>query len=221
MLFNTLLSGAEGLEEDLINEESPYKGARTFGMNYARGAGMAVTGTALHIEEHSRLPDGQMLINSRGGQRYRVVSVIKERPVLVCEVEWLSDEKDMQTEDDDFTLPELAAELRALFVNTLRLNNKSKGDEREAPELAAELEELDAGELSFWLLRVFNEHPEEQQLLLDMTSCRKRLERARTVLRETLSYLSATSMLKAAMADIEQDKESAERAREDPDAPGV
>ncbi len=182
MLFNTLLAGADGLEEDLINDESPFKGTRTFGMNFAQTSSMAATGTALHIEEHQRLPDGRMLVNSRGGQRYRVLRVVKELPVLVCEVEWLVDEPDMMTPDDDFTLPELAEETRTLFVNTLRLSNKTKGDERDAPELPDELAALSPQELSFWLMRVFAEHPREQQLLLDMTSTRERMERARTVL---------------------------------------
>ena len=135
-----------------------------------------------------------------------MIQVIKELPVLVCEVEWLKDEPDVMSPDDDFTLEELGVETRTLFLNTLRLSNKSKGgDDAEEPEgLAKQLEQLNAQELSFWMMNVFAEHPSEQQQMLDMTRARERLERARSVLRETLSYLSATSALKSALSDIEK-----------------
>lgn len=34
MLFNTLLAGAEGVEQDLVQAESPFAGSRKFGMCY-------------------------------------------------------------------------------------------------------------------------------------------------------------------------------------------
>jgi Lon protease-like protein len=228
VLFNTLLAGAEDVDEGLVDADSPFKGSRLFGMSFAPGNGIAVslllpscyvfapaesacfppkvTGTALHIVEHSTMKDGRLLVGSKGGQRYRVIQVIKELPVLVCEVEWLKDDPDVMTPDDDFTLEELGVETRTLFLNTLRLSNKSKGgDDSEEPEgLAKQLEELNATELSFWMMNVFAEHPSEQQQMLDMTRARERLERARSVLRETLSYLSATSALKSALSDIEK-----------------
>lgn len=203
-------------------------------MSFAPGNGIAVTGTALHIVEHSQLKDGRLLVGSKGGQRYRVIQVIKELPVLICEVEWLKDEPDVMKPDDDFTLEELGVETRQvgvpsppvvgllpphadtpsrvrslpcqLFLNTLKLSNKTKtGNDDDEPEgLAQQLEKLNAQELSFWMMNVFAEHPSEQQMMLDMTSARERLERARSVLRETLSYLSATSALKSALSDIEK-----------------
>jgi Lon protease-like protein len=143
-----------------------------------------------------------MVISSRGGKRFRIVRVVKERPVLICEVAWFEDEADEMGEDDEYTLPELADEMRVLFINTLKLSNKANGDAREAEELPTELDKLSPAELSFWLMRVFAQHPGKQQALLEYTSVRERLKRAQEVLQETLSYLSATSALKSALADI-------------------
>jgi ATP-dependent Lon protease len=170
------------LETDLIDEESAFKSTREFGMAFAHSRGVASIGTMLHIKEHARMPDGRMLINSVGGRRFRIVRVVKERPVLICEVSWFEDDEDVMGEDDEYTLQELAGEMRTLFLNTLRLSNKSNGDEREAAGLPDELDALDPTALSFWLMRVFAQHPGKQQLLLEYTSTRERLKRAQEVL---------------------------------------
>ena len=195
------------LETDLIDEESPYKGSRTFGMSLAHGRGVASVGTLPPRERHERMPDGRMTVLTRGGRRYRILRVVKERPVLVCEVTWLDDEPDVMGEDDDFTLSELADEVLQLYRTTLALSNKAnqgagglesaptEPDEVPAPTLSPE-------ELSFWLMRVFAQYPSKQQALLEFTSARERLKCVQEVLRETMSYLSATSALKSALADI-------------------
>ena len=156
--------------------------------------GLAATGTALVIQQFKHLESGRMLVSSRGLQRYRVRRVLQESPVLLCEVEWLVDVADV-ARDDDLPLEELAGDVRTLFETTLQLSNKQQGDTR-TTELADELGALSPVELSFWLMRIFQEHPSQQQNLLDSTSTRERLTSAQTVLRETCSYLSATSALK-------------------------
>lgn len=184
---------ARSLETDLVDEDSPFKGTRQFGMSLAHSRGVASIGTVLHIEQHARMPDGRMLVSSRGGRRYRIVRVVKERPVLICEVAWLDDEADVMGEDDELTLPELAAELRTLFLNTLSLSNKASGDERKAAEMPDELESLDPQQLSFWLMRVFAQHPGQQQALLEYTSTRDRLKRAQEVLQVGAPWLARSA----------------------------
>jgi hypothetical protein len=43
-------------------------------------------GTTLEITEHERVKDGRMLINNTGVERFKIVSVKQETPVLICEV---------------------------------------------------------------------------------------------------------------------------------------
>lgn len=62
VLFNTLLAGATGLEEGLINWDSPFCGTRSFGMCFVSDQGLAAIGTMLHIDTHERLDDGQVLV---------------------------------------------------------------------------------------------------------------------------------------------------------------
>jgi len=97
VLFSTLLGAdAEGVEPGLVQTESPYCASREFGMCYAGGGDgkMAAVGTALRIEQHLHEADGRMYITSRGTERFRVTRVVKERPVLICEVETIPEDAD-------------------------------------------------------------------------------------------------------------------------------
>ena len=88
--------------------------------------GLAAIGTLLRIERHSRLPDGRLAVDNLGTrcsrhcwwlllraeschckavhvsaagvQRFRVLRVIEQAPVLMCEVELLEDEDDTSEE---------------------------------------------------------------------------------------------------------------------------
>ena len=88
--------------------------------------GLAAIGTLLRIERHSRLPDGRLAVDNLGAhcsrcccgrccdpkscccqtvhaaaagvQRFRVLRVIEQAPVLMCEVELLEDEDDTSEE---------------------------------------------------------------------------------------------------------------------------
>lgn len=95
VLFNTLLKGADDLEEGLIQEEKSFAGTRRFGMcwvspvtacccsargyfafltscphvQHAQGTGrgeLASIGTALQIQNHHRMDDGRMAVENIG-----------------------------------------------------------------------------------------------------------------------------------------------------------
>jgi ATP-dependent Lon protease len=63
VLFNTLLDGADGIEEGLVQKESPFAGSRSFGMCYISNRGqLASIGTTLTIQEFVREDDGRMYV---------------------------------------------------------------------------------------------------------------------------------------------------------------
>lgn len=247
MLFSTLLSGHPGVDAELVQQDSPWVGTRTFGMNFASKvrraegglakqwpacaltpapphppprravqAGVASLGVSLAVETFRRLRDGRLLVACRGVQRYRVRRVVRDLPVLVCEVEWLCDDPDAPPEGDTDSLAELATQLRDLFLAVLSLTTKDAleaqglaGEEAEAEaakaadaqaQLAAELQALGPAGLSFWLARVYNEHPHEKQAFVGAASARVRLRAAEAVLKETRGYLAAKRALKSAFA---------------------
>lgn len=96
MLFNTLLEGNEGVEEGLVQKDSPFAGTREFGMCWfdRDTSQMAMVGTKLHIEQYTHEPDGRLYVTSKGTQRFKVTKIVKQAPVLICEVEALPDDDD-------------------------------------------------------------------------------------------------------------------------------
>eukprot|EP00899_Mesostigma_viride_P025003 jgi/Mesvir1/5688/Mv15703-RA.1 len=195
VLFNTLLQGEDGLEEGLIDATSPYAGTKQFGMCFLSDQGMCRVGSLLEIERHEMLAGGRMLIVSTGVKRFRVVNVLKARPVLMAEVEWFEEETDEQAEADE-EVRELGTRVSSLIKDTLRLGYKAKGIEP-PPEAPAQLDTLGPRMLSFWVPSLFDT-PLEQQAMLEMDSTKKRLERERDLLQQTLDYLSARIAIKGA-----------------------
>jgi Lon protease-like protein len=122
VLFSTLLgAGEEGVEEGLVQTESPYCGTRTFGLCYcAQDGRMAAVGTELKIEQHLHEQDGRIYVTSKGTERFRVTRVVKERPVLICEVETLPEDSDGSADKNDPAISQRAKELAAEVAETLR-----------------------------------------------------------------------------------------------------
>jgi Lon protease-like protein len=84
------------IDEGLVNPEKAWCGTRLFGMAFydSNSQGLASIGTLLEIKEHANLEDGRLLVNCVGRQRFRILDVVEEKPVLVCEVEYLADDAD-------------------------------------------------------------------------------------------------------------------------------
>lgn len=216
VLFSTLLSGLEGIDKELIQQDSPFLGTRRFGMCFTSQEGMAKVGTLLEIQQHLPLEDGRMLITSKGVERFQILRIVQERPVLVCEVEIL---KDQPGEDEKLVL-ELADEVADLFRSALQLSYKLKNgqtrqkvkDEQLEPE---ELSELKACDLSFWIASMFTDSQQQQQSLLEESSVIQRLMREKEILGGTVKYLSAVSALDTAFTDPEAGGSTQESAGTD------
>ncbi|GBF97423.1 ATP-dependent protease [Raphidocelis subcapitata] len=220
VLFNTLMDGAPDIEEGLVQKDSPYAGTRVFGMCYVDGSSgrMATVGTALEIQAHTFEADGRILVVNKGLERFRVTKVVKERPVLICEVETLPDDEDETPE-----AKAAATEVAEMFRNVLRLYRKMRRSGRggvsggagapagaggssepeEEPEEPEELTEFSPTQvhpppqLSYWIASVLGEHRGTQQALLEEDSTRGRLAREAEVLGQTLKFYSAATALES------------------------
>eukprot|EP00803_Ostreobium_quekettii_P006098 evm.model.scf_1560.3 EVM.evm.TU.scf_1560.3 scf_1560:28159-32634(+) len=214
VLFSTLLGSGEGVDEHLIQKESPFLGSRKFGMSFTSQGGIAKVGTILEIQQHVPLEDGRMLVTSSGVQRFQIVNVVQERPVLVCEVKML---EDTPGEDEKLVL-DLADEVRELFRSALQLHHKLKGTQSKTKVKKEQLEpeelsELPACDLSFWIASMFQDSRQEQQNLLEESSVLGRLTMEKEMLGGTVKYLSAMSALSTALTDTES-------TGQDPEASG-
>ena len=59
---------------------------------------MASIGSTLEIMEFANVPDGRLFITSKGKERFKVLNVVAEKPILLCEVEVLPEEAE-ETEE--------------------------------------------------------------------------------------------------------------------------
>eukprot|EP00198_Chlamydomonas_reinhardtii_P005630 XP_001694966.1 predicted protein [Chlamydomonas reinhardtii] len=101
VLFNTILAGEAGVEEGLVQADSPFCGSRKFGMCYVDGRAdpsgasrMASIGTVLEVVDFAHVQDGRIFLTTKGRERFRVRSIVRERPIMIAEVEELEEDAD-------------------------------------------------------------------------------------------------------------------------------
>lgn len=141
------------------------------------------------------LPDGRMVIDSIGKERYRIVEVVEQKPILVAKVEILNED-----EDTSDTAKSLASEVAQMYRDVAKLSLKLKDDtaQLENIEEPAALATYGPRELSFWIASLFAGNPYNQQALLEVNSTMERLEAECEILNSTRKYLSAQLALQSA-----------------------
>ncbi|QDZ18601.1 ATP-dependent Lon protease [Chloropicon primus] len=198
VLFSTLLYGEEGIEEGLANSESEFAGSKTFGMCYVDKEGnISSVGGVLEIGEHKLLDDGRLYISTSCSKRFTVTTVVQEQPVLICNVEYLED--DLQV-DEDPELQKLAGEVVDVFEKALALGMSLEGSELKEPPKPEQLT-LPPTELSYWLASLFPQDPQEQQLMLQIDTTKERLMRLKEIFDATYNYHLARNSIKSALSD--------------------
>jgi len=180
-----------------VQKDSPWCGTKRFGMCYVdEGGRLAAIGTTLEIVDHAHIQDGRIFVTTKGRERYKIVDIVKEKPILLCEVEVLEED---QNESDEVS--SLAREVADMLRNTIKLNVKMNNikatDDQLEPE---ELGELGPRELSYWVASFFGDVKQLQQNLLEEDSNLKRLQKEKEVLSETVKYYSAAAALKGALS---------------------
>ncbi|GAB4817835.1 hypothetical protein N2152v2_004881 [Parachlorella kessleri] len=186
------------LEDGLVNPDKPWCGSRRFGMAFydPKSQGLASVGTLLEIKEHARLEDGRLMVQNIGRERFRIKKVVEERPVLVCEVEYLpTEEKEAFTEEVHKLAGEVAQLFRSVVGLAVRIRDATLSQELADP---AQLTELDPPQMSFWVASLFSGNPYQQQALLEMDSTEERLKEEKELLSGTLKFLSAQAALQGA-----------------------
>eukprot|EP00887_Chlorella_sp_A99_P005355 scaffold1.g5355.t1 len=124
-----------------------------------------------------------------------ILEVVEQKPVLVCDVEYFEEDRDASADTEA-----LGREVGELFRSLVSLSLKL----RDGPALPKEvtdpsqLNDLDPWGLSFWVASLFAGNPFQQQTLLEMPSTRERLESVKSLLENTVKYMSAQAALASA-----------------------
>ncbi|KAK8585143.1 hypothetical protein V6N13_139082 [Hibiscus sabdariffa] len=161
-----------------------------FGVIYSDSVtGTADVGCVGEIVKHERLVDDRFFLVCKGQERFRITNVVRTKPYLVAEVNWLED-RPSGSED----LDGLANEVENYMKDVIRLSNRLHGkQEKETLELRRNLFPTP---FSFFVGSTFEGAPREQQALLELEDTATRLKREKETLRNTLNYLSAASAVK-------------------------
>ncbi|XP_024367423.1 uncharacterized protein [Physcomitrium patens] len=165
-----------------------------FGIVFAdKSVGVAAVGCVGEIVKHERLVDDRFFMICKGQERFRVVNMVRTKPYLVAEVEWLEDRPSGEAEDVEV----LAAEVETYMKDVIRLSNRVSGKpDKDVPEDLRK--SLFPTPFSFWVGSTFEGAPAEQQALLELEDTAVRLKREKETLRNTLNYLTAASAVKDA-----------------------
>ncbi|GLI60943.1 hypothetical protein VaNZ11_003181 [Volvox africanus] len=200
VLFNTILAGESGVEDGLVQSDSPFCGSRRFGMCYVDGRAdpsgasrMASVGTTLEIVDFAHVQDGRIFVTSKGRERFRILSIVKDRPIMIAEVEELP-EDEAEGEEVASLAEEVADLLRSTIRLNVKLNNLEASEDQLEPE---ELAGLGPRDMSYWIASFFGDIKVLQQSLLEENSTVKRLNREKEILSDTVRYYSATVALKS------------------------
>ncbi|PNW87554.1 hypothetical protein CHLRE_02g141550v5 [Chlamydomonas reinhardtii] len=200
VLFNTILAGEAGVEEGLVQADSPFCGSRKFGMCYVDGRAdpsgasrMASIGTVLEVVDFAHVQDGRIFLTTKGRERFRVRSIVRERPIMIAEVEELEEDAD-DGEEVTVLAKEVSDLLRATIKLNVKLNNVEASDDQLEPE---ELAGLRPRDLSYWVASFFADIKVLQQSLLEEDTTTKRLTREKEILSDTVKHYSAVLALKS------------------------
>ena len=165
-----------------------------FGVVYTdKGVGVAAVGCVGEVIKHERLVDDRFFMICKGQERFRVVNMVRTKPYLVAEVEWLEDRPSQEPED----VETLASEVESYMKDVIRLSNRVSGKaDKDIPDDLRK--QLFPTPFSFWVGSTFEGAPVEQQALLELEDTAVRLKREKDTLRNTLNYLTAASAVKDA-----------------------
>lgn len=149
---------------------------------------LGTVGTAVELRESEMLPDGRSNILTVGKDRFRILEYVEpDKPYLVAEVEFFSDDIDGDTSD-------LAGDVYLLFERMAKAAFKLGGHRGPMPSITP----TDPETLSFLVTAAFNFENEKKQSLLEMTSTSERLNVLRDILRTTVTQMEETADIQSA-----------------------
>lgn len=175
---------------------------------------LASVGCTAEVTRFDPLPDGRIMTNNVGRQRFRIVRIVEEKPYIRAKVEPLHDSKPTEN------LFPVVKEVWQALQDVLRLSNKlyekgldlSPDIKRMAPGedgitfKPRDGEDVPEGwpspslseEFSFAVCQVLDMPLKEQQIMLQMTETAARLRRQHNLLSIARQYLAAQVTIKEA-----------------------
>lgn len=175
---------------------------------------LALFGCAAEMTKFDPLPDGRIMTNNIGKQRFKIIRIIEEKPYIRAKVEMLRDSKPVEN------ISSVLDQVWQALLDVLRLSNKlyeknldlspdirrlapSEDTQAMKPEPDEEVPEgwpspRKAEEFSFAVCQILEMPLKEQQIMLQLTNTGARLQRQYTLLSTARQYLAAQVTIKEA-----------------------
>ena len=158
---------------------------------------MADVGCCAEVIKHQTSQDGRSNIVTIGQQRFRILEIISETPLINALVSWVDDEPI----SDQTKLEQLKHSVSIALKDVVSLTSKLTDSEKALPDSLPDIPR----ELSFWIAaHLGGPVASEQQNLLELTNTYNRLEREYELLDHTRRQLAARTALKDTFSNADQ-----------------
>uniref|UniRef100_A0ACD5WXE8 Uncharacterized protein n=1 Tax=Avena sativa TaxID=4498 RepID=A0ACD5WXE8_AVESA len=175
----------------------------TFGIIYS-GSGRKdgrmddVVGCMVHVVECEKLVDDRFFLTCVGGDRFRVLEVVRTKPYVIARIQVFTDRCSLSSGHQVDLMQQVEGHLKNVRMLSDKLNWKRTGDHR-----AGKLSKMHSPEsFSFTIARLFIDDPSEQQWLLRLDDTAQRLVRQGRYLEQRSKYLAAVAAIRDAFQHL-------------------
>ncbi|XBI44351.1 hypothetical protein VPH35_108994 [Triticum aestivum] len=172
---------------------------QSFGIIYSsrKDSRMADVGCMVNIVQCDKLVDDRFLLTCVGGDRFRVLEVVRTKPYVIARVQVLKDRDSPDSSNLGCLLQQVEGHLKDVTMLSDKLSWKLMGDK------ARQLSRMHSPEsFSLVVARLFVKDRSEQQWLLGLDDTAQRLVREGMYLQQRSKYLAAVAAIRDAFGQL-------------------
>lgn len=175
----------------------------TFGVIYSgrKGSRMDDIGCMVHVVECEKLVDDRFFLTCVGGDRFRVLEVVRTKPYVIARIQLFTDRcspNPGHQVDLGYLMQQVERHIKNVTMLSEKLNWKPRGDYQ-----AGKVSSMHSPEsFSFTVARLFVEDRSEQQWLLRLDDTAQRLVREGRYLEQRSKYLAAIAAIRDAFRHL-------------------
>jgi Lon protease-like protein len=175
----------------------------TFGIIYSgrKGSRMDDISCMVHVVECEKLVDDRFFLTCVGGDRFRVLEVVRTKPYVIARIQVFTDRcspNPGHQVDLGYLMQQVERHIKNVTMLSEKLNWKSRGDYQ-----AGKVSSMHSPEsFSFTVARLFVEDRSEQQWLLRLDDTAQRLVREGRYLEQRSKYLAAIAAIRDAFRHL-------------------
>ncbi|KAI4979330.1 hypothetical protein ZWY2020_016083 [Hordeum vulgare] len=172
----------------------------SFGIIYSgrEDSRMADVGCMVHVVECDKLVDDRFFLTCVGGDRFRVLEVVRTKPYVIARIQVLTDRDSPDPSNLGCLMQQVEGHLKNVTMLSDKLNWKLVVDHQ-----ARQLSRMHSPEsFSLVVARLFVEDRSEQQWLLGLDDTAQRLVREGRYLEQRSKYLAAIAAIRDAFGQL-------------------